>query len=86
MNGVNNILRSRGIILRAVALLLPILAFPFSRMIALLLLLGIILAIVAKHDRSGGIYFTLLLLVLIVLAVSVLLIVGLAYIHKVASG
>ena len=87
MIGFKNMpLRNRWAILRPAILLLPIAAFPFSRLVALSLLLAIVLTVLAKRDRSGGIYFTLFLLVLIVLAVSVLLIFGLAYIHKVVSG
>ena len=87
MNGLKDLIRrNKSAILSLATLFLPIVVFPFSRPFALLLMLSILLGAFAKHDRSGGIYFTLLLLVLIVIAVSALLIVGLAYVHRVISG
>jgi len=86
MNGLKDLIRRKGAILPLATLLFPSVAFPFSRPFAFLLLLALLLVALAKHDRSGGVYFTLFLLVLIVIVVSALLIVGLAYIHRVISG
>ena len=87
MSGLNHLIRrNKSAILNLAILFLPIMAFPFSKPIGLLLLLAILLVALAKHDRSGGVYFTLFVLVLIVMVVSALLIVGLAYVHRVISG
>jgi uncharacterized membrane protein YfhO len=87
VNGFKNVIRrNKGGIFASAICLVPVVTFAFSRPVALLLLLVILFAAVAKYDRSGGIYSTLFLLVLIVIAISALLIVGLAHVHRVISG
>lgn len=64
---------------------LSLLSFKFQPGIALLLALTAGAFFLSRKDRAGGVWLFLYILFLIAISVNLLLLLGLAYVHKVIS-